>query len=66
MEGTIVVYGKDNELLACIPLNDMEHSIAKEGVNFSYYQGSEPVFKDDNGIMRVNHNACVMKVNIKS
>lgn len=65
MGGIIVVYGKNDELIACIPLDDMEHSIAKDGVNFSYYQGSEPVFSNDNGIMRVNHNACVAKVNIK-
>jgi hypothetical protein len=60
----IVVFNeKTGELLIDIPLHDMEHSIAKSGVGFSFYDGgAEPVYKHTASGVQVNHNACIIRL----
>lgn len=59
----IVVFNSEtNELLIDIPLHDMNKSIAMSGVEFSFYDGTEPVFMEKDGLVTVKHNSCMIRM----
>lgn len=61
----IVVYDEQtNEVLLSVDCSDINSGIVKKGVAYSVYDGTAPVFVENDGTVKIRHNACIAKVNI--
>lgn len=57
---TVVVYEKDSkEILACIPLSG-ERAICRNDVDFQIYNGTEPIFTENQNGIVLNENLLML------
>ncbi len=59
----VAVYNRiTKEILACIPLIDGQEGFAKDDIEFRFYPiGTEPAFREENGIVKLSENTIVFK-----
>lgn len=60
----IVVYDTNtDEVLFSLDCTRPEGAIVKDGVGYKIYDGSAPVFMQDESAVKVRHDACIVKLN---
>jgi|GEM_PF-6129091 hypothetical protein len=59
----VAVYNSTTkEILACIPLVSGDDGFVKDNIEFKLYpKGTEPVFREEDGIIKLSENATVFK-----
>lgn len=59
----IVVYDTDtDEVLFSLDCDRPDNAIVKSGVGYKIYDGSAPVFMQDDDAVKVRHDACIVKL----